>query len=263
MLRDYQLVALRAIWANLDRHVVASLPTGSGKSHVIAELCRKALQEYPGTRILVVAHVKELLQQNTEKILLHWPEAPVGIYCAGLRSRQLNSITVASIQSIYRQLQMLDPYDIIIVDEAHRIPHGDSGMYHALFQAQPDARIVGLTATPYRLGGGLLHKGDDALFDALAYEVKTADLVAQGFLAPIRSRRGSEEADLDGVHTRGGEFIPDEMAAAFDDDDLTKAVVADILKHAAGRGSIMVFCCSVAHCHHVASALCRPRTMDS
>jgi len=255
MLRDYQLVALRAIWANLDRHVVASLPTGSGKSHVIAELCRKALQEYPGTRILVVAHVKELLQQNTEKILLHWPDAPVGIYCAGLRSRQLNSITVASVQSIYRKLDKLDPYDLILVDEAHRIPHGESGMYHALLRQQPEAKVVGLTATPYRLGGGLIHKGEDALFDVLACEVKTADLVTRGFLAPIRSRRGSEEANLDGVHTRGGEFVPDEMAAAFDEDNLTKAVVADILKHAAGRSSIMVFCCSVAHCHHVASAL--------
>lgn len=253
MLRDYQRQALHAIWDNLDRHVAAALPTGSGKSHIIAELNRKALQEYPGTRVLVVAHVKELLEQNAEKIRLHWPEAPVGIYCAGLKSRQVNAITVASIQSIYRLT--LDPFDLIIVDEAHRIPHGDSGMYHTLFRSQPQAKIVGLTATPYRLGGGLIHRGDDALFDDLVCEIKTADLVAQGYLSPIRSRPGSQQADLDGVHTRGGEFVADEMNAAFDQASLTTAVVQDILKHAAGRTSIMVFCCSVDHCHHVASAL--------
>ena len=59
MLRDYQQQALDAIWSNLDRHVAASLPTGGGKSHIIAEFSKKALQEYPGTRVLVVAHVKE------------------------------------------------------------------------------------------------------------------------------------------------------------------------------------------------------------
>ena len=256
MLRDYQIKALAAIWDNLDRHVVASMPTGSGKGHIIAEVCRKALQEYPGTRVLVVAHVRELLEQNAEKIRLHWPEAPVGLYCAGLRSRQVDAITVASIQSVYALGDKLGVFDLIIVDEAHRIPHGDSGMYHTLFRSQSEAKIVGLTATPYRLGGGLIHQGDDALFDTLVCEILTGDLVAQGHLSPIRSRPGSEQADLGGVHTRAGEFVPDEMADAFDQHHLTTTVVQDILKHAAGRSSIMVFCCSVDHCHHVASALC-------
>lgn len=255
MLRDYQQQALQAIWDHLDRHVAASLPTGSGKSHIIAELCRRALQEFPGTRILVVAHVKELLEQNAEKITLHWPLAPVGIYCAGLRSRQIDAITVASIQSVYDIGDRLGVFDIVIVDEAHRIPHGDCGMYHTLFKSQPQAKIVGLTATPYRLGGGLIHQGNDALFDELVCEIKTGDLIEQGYLARIRSRRGSHQADLRGVHTRAGEFVADEMANAFDQEALTHAVVQDILKHAAGRTSIMVFCCSVAHCHHVAGAL--------
>ncbi len=253
MLRDYQHQALDAIWENLDRHVVASLPTGSGKSHIIAELCRKALQEFPGTRILVVAHVKELLEQNAEKIRLHWPEAPIGLYCAGLDARDVNDITVASIQSIYDIGDKLGAFDVIIVDEAHRIPHGDSGMYHTLFRSQPAAKILGLTATPYRLGGGLLHQGDDALFDDLVCEVKTGDLIERGYLSRIRSRRGSKEADLDGVHTRAGDFVADEMAAAFDQSALTEAAVEDVMRHASGRTSIMVFCCSVAHCHNIAA----------
>lgn len=254
MLRDYQQHALDAIWTNLDRHVVASLPTGSGKSHVIAELCRRALHEFPGTTILVLAHVKELLEQNAQKICQHWPLAPVALFCAGLGRKELAPITVASIQSICRRASRIGPYDLILVDEAHRIPHGDSGMYHDLFRHQPQAKIVGLTATPYRMGGGLLHRGDDALFDDLVCEIQTGTLIEQGHLARIRSRRGSSEADLTRVHTRAGEFVTDEMTDAFDTDQLTRAVVADVLGHAAGRTSVMVFCCSVEHCHHVRAA---------
>lgn len=255
MLRDYQLEAIDAIWRNKDRHIVASLPTGAGKSHVIADLCRKALHEYPGARILVVAHVKELLEQNAEKIRLYWSDAPIGIYCAGLNCREICDITVASIQSIYDIGTYLGKFDFIIVDEAHRIPHGENGMYHILFRSQPQAKIIGLTATPYRLGGGMLHRGDDALFDDIVCEIKTGSLIERGYLSPIRAKVGSKEANLESVHTRGGEFIAEEMAAAFDDHSLTMAAVNDVLHHAKYRNSIMVFCCSVAHCHNVAGAI--------
>ncbi len=254
MLRDYQIMAFNAIWDNLDKHVLASLPTASGKSHIIAELCKQALQVAPGTRVLVIAHVKELLEQNSAKIRLHWPDAPLALYCAGLKCKEVGPITVASIQSIYDKGDQIGVFDLIIVDEAHRIPHGENGMYHTLFRTQPQAKIVGLTATPYRLGGGLLYEGDDALFEELVCEIKTADLVEQGYLARIRARPGSRQADLSGVHIRAGEYMADEMAAAFDDGGLTAAVVDDVLLHATARRSIMVFCCSVAHCHSVLHA---------
>jgi len=253
-LRPYQEQAHAAVWNHLHmRACLASLPTGSGKSHVIASLCHRALKEYPTTNILVIAHVKELLAQNAEKIQEHWPLAPIGLYCAGLRQRKVAPITVASIQSIHKK--DIGRFDLIFVDECHRIPHGADGQYHALFDSQPDARIAGFTATPYRLGGGRLDKGEDALFEKLVVEIKTRDLVEAGYLCPIRAKRGSAEADLENVHMRGGEYITSEMAQAFDTSDVTKAAVADVLKHAQRRHSIMYFCCSVAHCHHVADAL--------
>jgi len=248
VLRPYQLAAVEAIWNNLYRHVVASLPTGSGKSHIIAEICRRAL-EYFGTHILILAHVRELLLQNAEKIQQAIPGAPVGLYCAGFGRKEIAPITVASVQSLARARD-LPTYDLIIVDEAHRIPHGSLGQYHAIFDRLPEAKICGLTATPYRLDGGLLHEGDEAIFDDLVYECRTADLIEQGFLCPIHSYRGTE-ADLDGLHTRGGEFITSEMSDRFCEAELVQRAVTDVLTKAADRNKIMIFCCSVEHCRMV------------
>lgn len=253
MLRDYQLECVDALWENLNRHVLASLPTGSGKSHVIGEICRRVVQHHG--RILVVAPSKELVAQNASKIVDAIPTIPVGIYCAGLRQKDIRHITVASIQSIYRVASQLDPFDVILPDECHLVPHGDEGMYHKLFQAMPDAKVGGLTATPYRLKGGLLHKGAERLFDDLVYEAKTSDLIAKGFLSRVRARATTDHADLSNVHIRAGEFKSDEMDHAFSDDAvLTKAAVADVIAYASSRKSIMTFCCSVEHCHKVAQA---------
>jgi DNA repair protein RadD len=103
-LRDYQQRAIDQVYAWFQAghvgHPCIVMPTGSGKSHVIAELCRDAIQSWPETRILMLTHVKELIQQNNEKLLEHWPGAPVGIYSAGLRSKRLDQITFGSIQSL-------------------------------------------------------------------------------------------------------------------------------------------------------------------
>lgn len=254
MLRDYQLAAVEAIWENLNRHVVASLPTGSGKSHIIAEICKRAL-EYEGTHILIMAHVRELLEQNAAKIQAAIPDAPVGIYCAGLKQRELKPITVASVQSLARAKE-LPAYDLILVDEAHRIPHGKAGQYHAIFDRLPEAKICGLTATPYRLDGGYIHEGDDALFDDLVYDCPAGDLIAKGYLSPIHAYQG-KEADLTGVGTRQGDFIIDEMAERFCGGDMIASSVRDIRQKAHDRKKIMVFCCSIRHCQMILEELVR------
>ena len=106
-LRDYQERAVTGVYQWMASHqgnpcIVA--PTGSGKSWIIAALCEDVLHRWPDTRrILVLSHVKELLQQDAEKIVKAWPEAPLGIYSAGLNSRQIERITVAGIQSIYKR----------------------------------------------------------------------------------------------------------------------------------------------------------------
>jgi DNA repair protein RadD len=107
------------------------------------------------------------------------------------------------------------------------------------------------------MDGGLLHKGDEKLFDALVYEAKTGVLIQAGWLSPIRARAVSEHADLESVHIRMGDFKNDEMIAAMDHSEITEAAVKDVLDHAADRKSILVFAAGVEHAKHIEQAFRR------
>lgn len=76
ILRDYQQRAIDQLYKWFDDggkgNPCIVLPTGSGKSHVIAALCKNAIQNWPETRVLMLTHVKELIEQNAEKMRLHW-----------------------------------------------------------------------------------------------------------------------------------------------------------------------------------------------
>lgn len=254
-LRWYQAECVEALWENLDRHVAASVPTGGGKSLIIAELCRRALTQYPGTRICVLAPRRELIEQNTAELLALWPEAPASIFCAGLRQKNAKDITVASIQSVYNKgVDTTGQYDLVIADEAHLVPHGSDGMFHKFFASHPEAKVVGLTATPYRLDGGMIHEGDGRLFDSLVYECDVARLIKEGFLSNVVSKGGSAKADMSNVHTVAGEFKADEMEAAFND-DVTLAAVNDAVKRLEGRSRVLVFVAGVEHGRKTAKAL--------
>ena len=104
-LRDYQKKAIADTYSWLSCHagnpcIVA--PTGSGKSHIIAGLCEDIMNRWKQSRIIILSHVKELLVQDAEKLLAAWPEAPLGIYSAGLGRKDIDAITVAGIQSIWK-----------------------------------------------------------------------------------------------------------------------------------------------------------------
>ena len=263
-LRDYQEHAVAGVYEWMARNsgnpcIVA--PTGSGKSWIIAALCEDVLHRWPETRrILVLSHVKELLQQDADKIVKAWPEAPLGLYSAGLNSRQLDRITVAGIQSVYRRADELRPVDVVIVDEAHLINTTAVGMYRRLLDDLIDddghgPRVIGLTATPYRLGQGMITEGDEALFSGLVEPVTIGELVQRGYLAPLRSKLTATEMDLSGVHTRGGEYVECELAKAVDKTDTNAGIAAEIAKRADRRRSWLVFCTGVQHAEHMRDAL--------
>lgn len=247
-LRHYQQEAVSSIVAKARKghNALASLPTGSGKSWIIAELCRIA-----NGRVLVLAHVRELLVQNADKIA-RLTDKPIGFYCAGLGEKDATKpVTVASVQSIVRASP--EPFTAIIVDEVHRVPHAKNGQYHAVFAKSPNALIFGLTATPYRLDGGMLTEGDDRLFDDLSYEAKTSDLIEEGWLSPIVGYRGAHEADLEGVHTKLGEFVAGEVAERF---QLVAAdTCRDIVQKSAGRKAVLVFCAGIEHAKTIRDTL--------
>jgi len=263
MLRDYQQRAIDQLYAWFSAGNAGNpclvLPTGSGKSHIVAALCKDALQNWPETRVLMLTHVKELIEQNAQKMRQHWPGAPMGIYSAGIGKRDIGEpITFAGIQSVRTKADLLGHLDLVIIDECHLVNHKEEGGYRKLLAdlkaINPALRVVGLTATPYRLGHGLI-TDKPALFDALLEPVSIEELVFKGYLSTLRSKVTRARLDTSGVKKRGGEFIESELQAAVDTDDNNQRVVQEVIALAGDRKAWLVFCTGVQHAEHVAQVL--------
>ena len=263
MLREYQQRTIDQLYAWFKAggkgNPCLVLPTGSGKSHIVAALCKDALQNWPETRVLMLTHVKELIEQNAEKMRQHWPGAPMGIYSASIGRRELGEpITFAGIQSVRSKARELGHIDLVIIDECHLVNHKDEGGYRGLLDElkaiNPMIRVVGLTATPYRLGHGLI-TDKPALFDALIEPISIEELIYKGYLSTLRSKVTKAKLDVTGVHKRGGEFIESELQAAVDTDDKNQAVVQEVMALAGERKAWLFFCAGVQHAQHIAEAL--------
>lgn len=260
-LRPYQRDAVDAVWNHIaasDTNPAVVLPTGSGKTHVIAELCRDAVQKWNG-RVIVIAHVKELLEQAAGKLRTVAPDLPVGVFSAGLGRRDLGyAVTIAGIQSVYQRAHDLGPLDLVIVDEAHLIPPDGEGMYRRfLADARglcDHQRVIGLTATPYRMKTGTIC-GPDSVLHEVCFEAGVRELIVQGYLCPLKSRAGKAVADTSGVHVRGGEFVAGDLEDRMDEDGLVQAACAEVVAATADRRSVLLFCSGVRHGEHVARVL--------
>jgi DNA repair protein RadD len=260
MLRAYQRKALDDLYhwfETHDGHPCLVLPTGSGKSHVIAELCKEAIQNWPETKILMLTHMKELIEQNAQKLRMHWPNAPLGIFSAGIGRKELGEpITFAGIQSIKHH--DVGHIDLCIIDECHLVSHKAEGTYRTFIEKlernNPDLRVIGLTATPYRIGHGII-TDDPAIFDDLIEPVTIAELQSQGYLADLRSKVTRSKLDVTGVHRRGGEYISNELQKAVDVTSKTEAVVEEVIDLAGIRRSWLFFCAGIEHARHVMDVL--------
>lgn len=235
------------------------LPTGAGKSHIVAALCKDAVQNWPETTILMLTHVKELIEQNAEKMRLHWKGAPMGIYSASIGKKQLGEpITFAGIQSVRKKAREIGHIDLVIIDECHLVSHKDEGGYRMLLAElkaiNPHIRVIGLTATPYRLGHGLI-TDKPALFDDLIEPVTIEELIAKAYLAPLRSKRTQAHLDVSGVHKRGGEFIESELQKAVNTKDQNERVVLEVMSLASNRKAWLFFCAGVDHAQAVCDVL--------
>lgn len=263
MLRDYQARAIDQLYEwfknNQQGNPCMVLPTGSGKSHIVAALCKNAVQQWPATKILMMTHQKELIGQNAEKVLQHWPNAPLGIYSAGMGKRELGeAITFAGIQSVRSKGELIGHIDLVIVDECHLINHKAEGGYRELLEKltaiNPNLRVIGLTATPWRLGHGRIDEGEHRLFHDILEPVTIEELVHKGYLAPLRSKFVDAEMDVSQVKKRGGEFISGQLEKAVDTDEQTRAVIAETVTRASHCRSILVFASGVDHAQHLADA---------
>ncbi len=259
-LRPYQQAAITAIYGYFEKksgNPLVVIPTAGGKSLVMAAFIDGVLKAWPDQRILIVTHVRELIAQNHAEMIGLWPEAPAGIYSAGLGKREAQArILFAGIQSIHHRALEIGHTDLVLIDEAHLIPGNSNTMYRRFLDdlqaINPALKVIGLTATPFRLESGMLHEGKNVLFTDIAYEASVRDLIDQGYLAPLVSKQPATRLDVSKVGTRAGEFIARDLAAAVDQEAITRAAVGEILDYGRDRKSWLVFCSGVDHARHVA-----------
>lgn len=264
-LRPYQQAAITSIYGYFQKNKgnpLVVIPTAGGKSLVIAAFIEGVLKAWPDQRILIVTHVRELIAQNHAEMIGLWPEAPAGIYSAGLGKREARAqILFAGIQSIHRRAHEVGHTDLVLIDEAHLIPGDTSTMYRrfldALARINPALKMIGLTATPFRLDSGMLHEGKNALFTDIAYEAPVRDLIDAGYLSPLVSKQPATRLDVSKVGTRAGDFIQRDLAAAVDQEAITRAAVTEIIAHGRDRKSWLAFCSGVEHSRHVAEEFAR------
>lgn len=257
-LRYYQQDAITACWEWIrtnDGNPCIVIPTGGGKSLVMASLARQVVEWK--SRCLILAHVKELVEQNAAEINSLDPSLDVGIYSAGLNSRQHRSdIVSAGIQSVYGKSHLFqDVPDIVLVDECHLINPAGIGRYREflseLRSMNPNLRTIGLTATPYRTGTGSV-VGDDCLLDDVCYEVGVSELITAGFLSNLISKT-VKPCDTSSLPIRRGEFVSDaaeELMMAS-----VESAVSEMLRMTADRRSVLVFAQSLRHCWAIEALL--------
>jgi len=262
-LRPYQHEAVAAIYHHLrerDDNPCVVIPTAGGKTPVMATVCRDAVGRWEG-RVIILAHVKELLEQAVDKLHLVAPEMwmKTGVYSAGLKSRDTDKpIIIAGIQSVYRRACELDAFDLVIIDEAHMIPPDGDGMYRSFLEdarkVNPNLRVIGLTATPFRMKSGVICEADNVL-NHVCYEIGVKELIVQGYLCPLVSKGAGRPIDTSGLHVRAGEFVAGEAEDLMDTDDLVESACSEIVEQTRDRRSVLIFATGIRHGEHIARVM--------
>lgn len=268
-LRSYQQEAVQATLHHFRQTrdpAVIVLPTGAGKSLVIAELARLAKG-----RVLVLAHVKELVEQNHAKYLGFGLQA--GIFSAGLQRKDSEEkVIFGSIQSIARApADFFNNFSLLVIDECHRVSVENETQYFQVIdqlrKLNPNICVLGLTATPYRLGQGWIYQwhkqkkikqtDQPRFFKTCIYELSIAYLIKNKFLtAPIQIDSPVACYDFSSLKLNGTRFVTQQIEALLKDQKrITPIILKNIVDISSERKGVMIFTSSVAHAKEILQCL--------
>ncbi len=228
-LRKFQADAIelaRNLFREGKRRIIMFFPTGSGKTVIAAHMIASATAK--GQKILFLAHRRELIRQCSDK--LHALGIGHGIIMANEPLSPRASVQVASIQTVIRRRD-IGEFGLIFLDECH---HCRSESYHRVLDRFPQAAVVGLSATPYRLDG----KGLGEIFQTIVSTRTVKDLTADGFLVPARVFAPSK-IDMRGVKITGGDFNKQQMEAACCSTTIYGDIFSDWMKRGRGRPTVL------------------------
>lgn len=224
------------------KSILIVCPTGGGKTVIGGKIIHSAALR--SVRTMFLAHRRELIDQTSDK--LNRFGVPHGIIMAGKKQALQHMVQVASVQTVINRVAALPKFSLIMVDEAHHVTEGNT--YAKLMKAWPEARIIGLTATPWRMDG--IGLGD--VFDGHVIVRTPVQLRDEGYLVPVCGFE-YESAKTDAVSVRNGDFKASDLEAAVKSKTLYGHIVKEWIEHA-DRVRTLVFCVSVSHSKELAQA---------
>lgn len=281
-LRPYQQDAVDATVAHVTKRLspcLLELATGAGKSLIVAELASFFAKVAPSKKVLCLAPSKELVEQNAEKYELTGNHA--SIYCASAGKKCMRGqVIFASPQSALKSIEKIARVGVssIIIDEAHGMTNTmktiiDSVLNYEInnVKVNDKCRIVGMTATPYRMGTGYIYASDatneieihhdetkaiEPFFSKLIYKITAGELVSDGFLSAVVIGEQVESYDTGSLKTNNmGKFKPKDVEKIFVGDTKTERIVNSVIERSEGKMGVMFFAASISHAEEVLSYL--------
>jgi len=229
------------------------MPTGTGKSWVLAGMALRIMQAWPNQRLLMATMAKELVEQNAEKLRLAWPGAPLGVCSAALNQYNTGApIVYGTPGTLINRVGALGHRDVFFVDEAQNVSPEEETQLRQLIaelrKINPYMPVIGLTATGFRTRTGLLtNKG--GLFTDVVYDITQRDaynrLVAEGFLSPLITVRTNTHIDVSNVHLQGGDFKTKEVSELMHKQQLIDAALDEFVQDGDDRVAWMLFAPSI------------------
>lgn len=237
-LRPYQVAAVDGARQRIRegaKRVLLIVPTGGGKTVIASEIIHSAAAK--GSRVVFLAHRRELILQTCDK--LNRFGVRHGVVMAGFTPALHHPVQVASVQTLARRPGHLNRVDLVFLDEAHHVTKENN--YSDLLKWWPNAKVVGLTATPWRLDG----QGLADVFDSHVIGATPRDLRDQGYLVPVGGWE-YEGIDTSGARVKGGDFVAGDLQASATSRRVVGDIVNEWVAHAAGKRTVL-FATSIAH----------------
>lgn len=270
-LRPYQREAVNACLSWVKKTIdpcLVELPTGAGKSLVIAELSKQLTMLSKGKKVLVLQPSKELLEQNSARYKLTGEPCSLFSASVGIKSIR-NSVIFATPLSVKGSLKRFDgQFCAVIMDESHLLTPTIIKIIDSMREHNPNLRVIGCTATPFSMNGGLLYKldnedkptppdkGKNPYFTKLVYKLRARYLIDNGWLTqPVIGSVG-DKYDTEQLEVKAGRYTPESIDRAFVGlGRKTAAIVEEIVWKAQGHRTVMIFGSTVAHCKEIMASL--------